>query len=376
MASVTSSETHKARAILAVDTALASIATIALIARLYTRIYITGFVGLDDWWMLLAWILSIAQLGIWILYVHLGNGMHIWNIPPGYYLSLYKVLYAMFVLYTVTLGLIKISILTSYMRIFPLPSYRRLFLGLIVFVAAVMVGGALANLLECLPVSKNWHPSMKGHYVNKWNLQLGLSILSIVTDILILIIPVPLVWRLKLPFHRKIQIISVFGVGIIACAASIYRTTTIPPLSHSLDATYDGFELSICSSIELDLGMVCSSVLGIKPLLPILWSKFSSFFRGLGSKCCCCGNKERMNMGLRDQEAQIQNVNTTNQYTRRDTDQTYTANTKTTLKTNTTEKEGGEKEEEEDLNTLKTSTNDHTVAESTGLESHLSQRGF
>ena len=47
---------NRGPAIIAVDVSLAALASIVVLTRLYTRAFVTKFIGQDDWWMLVAWV--------------------------------------------------------------------------------------------------------------------------------------------------------------------------------------------------------------------------------------------------------------------------------------------------------------------------------
>jgi hypothetical protein len=46
---------------------------------------------------------------------------------------------------------------------------------------------------------------------------------NVATDFLILILPLPICIRLQMPLNKKLRILSVFGIGLFACIASVVR---------------------------------------------------------------------------------------------------------------------------------------------------------
>jgi hypothetical protein len=82
----------------------------------------------------------------------------------------------------------------------------------------------LVTLLQCQPTYAWWarfdpdNPLPKTEYacnINPTKFFYGNAIPTIVTDILMLILPVPYIWNLKLPRQQKMAVIGVFVVGIL-----------------------------------------------------------------------------------------------------------------------------------------------------------------
>ena len=58
--------------------------------------------------------------------------------------------------------------------------------------------------------------------------------LMFVVDIVIITMPIPTIWKLQMPLKNRLVIISLFSLGLIACAASLAR---LPTLSYQKNAT-------------------------------------------------------------------------------------------------------------------------------------------
>lgn len=169
--------------------------------------------------------------------------------------------------YQVTMGSIKISILTLYLRLFPHPTFRRVLYGCIVVIVCLMLSTTAAVIGGCRPVSAIWSLDVHaGKCVPRWTLQLVISILGLVTDVVILLLPLPIILTLSMAKHKKLEVLGIFSIGSLAVVASAIRISTIHFLSTSQDPTWDGYALSVWSAVELNIGMICASLLAIKPL--------------------------------------------------------------------------------------------------------------
>lgn len=102
-------------------------------------------------------------------------------------------------------------------------------------------------LRQCEPRRKLWLPQTPGvcHSYGGRGILSGAG--NVVTDCLILILPLPVLWRLQMPLKKKLRCVSVFGVGVFACIASIVRfvysfhvTSKTDPRAYQLNVNRQG----------------------------------------------------------------------------------------------------------------------------------------
>lgn len=101
-----------------------------------------------------------------------------------------------------------------YYRIFTVPLFRRIVVIFIVFTVAWVIGITIALGLVCTPLRHFWEPSVPGTCVDLVAFTYFTNISNLVTDILIFLLPVPLIWRLQLPFTRRLALVGVFSIGL------------------------------------------------------------------------------------------------------------------------------------------------------------------
>lgn len=131
--------------------------------------------------------------------------------------SFEKVQYSAQLLYYPAAYLTKASILFLIARVFS-PRRRAVFLArlLIVAMALYYIPAFFIKAFRCNPVHLTWEPWIKGHcFTTEYRILLADGIASLVTDILILILPVPLIWQLQASWKSKIKIMLVFAGGIL-----------------------------------------------------------------------------------------------------------------------------------------------------------------
>lgn len=117
--------------------------------------------------------------------------------------------------YFVTMTLPKLAICVLYRRLFP---QRPVFIILCV-TAAILIGTAtgalIADLAACRPFEANWAPAevQATHCLDKEPLFVWSNFPNIVTDAVMLILPLPIVWRLHTSFQLKIALTITFVIG-------------------------------------------------------------------------------------------------------------------------------------------------------------------
>ena len=89
---------------------------------------------------------------------------------------------------------------------------------------------------------------------------------SILTDVLLVVIPLPLFWKLKLPTREKWIVTVLFALGLFASVASIMRIRVLHDVQ-STDATFGAVATLNWSVVEVGTGIVCACVPCLKPLV-------------------------------------------------------------------------------------------------------------
>jgi hypothetical protein len=76
------------------------------------------------------------------------------------------------------------------------------------------VGIVISLLAACRPFSRNIDVTVsEGQCLNKAALYIATGVLNIITDLMVLILPIPMVLGLQMVRSRKIMLILLFSVG-------------------------------------------------------------------------------------------------------------------------------------------------------------------
>ncbi|KAI8241078.1 Satratoxin biosynthesis SC1 cluster protein 4 [Colletotrichum sp. SAR 10_96] len=135
-------------------------------------------------------------------------------------------------------------------------------------IAAVAVYQAMVSLcFACVPLRALWDFSVKGKCFKLLDWWYAGSAINLITDIIIFVMPVPLLRTLAVPLRQKIVLMATFGLGFFTCAISVIRLTTLKSSATSTDPTYNTVVAGIWSITELCCAIICVCIPTLRPLL-------------------------------------------------------------------------------------------------------------
>lgn len=75
--------------------------------------------------------------------------------------------------------------------------------------------GIVAGCFTCIPTEKLWHPELPGGCMNLSKFYYGLQIPNILTDAIILLMPMQIVWSLPISKAQKFGLSGIFVLGLL-----------------------------------------------------------------------------------------------------------------------------------------------------------------
>lgn len=81
--------------------------------------------------------------------------------------------------------------------------------------ALFWVGSLSTTLAFCQPINYNWNKTISGSCGDIEEAELGAAGINMILDIVIVLLPLPLVWKLKMPIRKKIGISVTFALGLM-----------------------------------------------------------------------------------------------------------------------------------------------------------------
>ena len=120
---------------------------------------------------------------------------------------------------------VKTSLIYIFIRLWS--PYRGKVIALYAFLVFIMLYYTIilfVKVFTCNPVRLYWEVNRHdGTCLNRSAIIVTDSVISVITDLAILIFPIVLTWTLHMSVSKKLHVIAILGAGSIAIAFSIYR---------------------------------------------------------------------------------------------------------------------------------------------------------
>ncbi|KAJ9302737.1 hypothetical protein DTO271G3_111 [Paecilomyces variotii] len=280
-------------ALLVVNIVFTSLSFLVVCMRIYTRLRITGSLGLDDATIIVSMLFAIAMaVATSLASAQYGWNRHIWDVPLEWIPTSEKLNMMFQVFFSFASSLTKLSLLWFCRRLLgagikgAFRSFNFYLIAAMFVVAAMCITFVCLTIFQCSPVRAFWdlQPNYPYHCLNGNNDVFAASVVNIFTDLLCTVLPMPLIWRLKLPVRQRMAVISIFGVGIVVNVAGAIRTAFVyKSLIASYDSTWVGWPIFLAAAIEINLGLICASAPALRPLVAHFVPRLFQSTRNLAS---------------------------------------------------------------------------------------------
>ncbi|KAL6234228.1 hypothetical protein BDW75DRAFT_213068 [Aspergillus navahoensis] len=277
--------------VLVVSIVFFSLATIFVALRFVSRICIVRRLALHDYLMFLAWLIDLAFSTTLFYATRQGLGLHDVDIPVAARSALSSANYAFTVLYNPALMAVKSSILVFYLtltkgeKIFRYANYATLFV-----VNAAGLALTFVNIFQCRRVADAFAAtlSVDAHCTDILTLYLSSSPVNIITDLAILVLPNPILTRMRLPRKQKIILVITFSFGFFVAVVDVVRIAYLQEATIDREIAlrqihiqnYGGEDFAwyaslsfMWSVVEVNVSVMCACVPSLKPLVARLVPK-------------------------------------------------------------------------------------------------------
>ncbi|KAK0739394.1 hypothetical protein B0T21DRAFT_436214 [Apiosordaria backusii] len=232
--------------------------------RFYTRgILLQNVLGAEDWFILLALVFAAATCAGMIEHLMIPMARAGW----------YTILW-----YLLSLLLTKLSILLLYLRILSY-QHARYYAYAILFIVLITNGlWTLSTVVTaCLPLAAFWdRTSYPNAYCHPRSFWLGNTGLHIGTDILLYVLPLPVIVNLQVKLRQKMVLYGIFALGFFVCSISAVRLWDLVEQYHRSDFTFDNVSIAYLTCIEINAAIACACCMTLKPLVSKIFPKFFS----------------------------------------------------------------------------------------------------
>ncbi|ORX92397.1 hypothetical protein BCR34DRAFT_258352 [Clohesyomyces aquaticus] len=252
-----------------------------LVRLVYKTVLTMGELGLDDCFVAIALLDGIPSTIINVRGMAAnGLGKDIWTLSFPTITRFIRWFYVLEVLYFSQVSLLKMSMLFFYLRIFPAKPIRRLIWGTVVFNALFGLSFVLIAIFQCQPISyywNSWDAEHSGKCIDINALGWTNASISIALDIWMLAIPLSQLVTLKMAWRKKVGVALMFCVGTFETIVSILRLQSLVHFANSSNPTWDQWDVSNWSTVEINVGIICICM----PAMRVVLVRF--FPRAFGS---------------------------------------------------------------------------------------------
>ncbi|KAI1418753.1 hypothetical protein F5Y12DRAFT_781319 [Xylaria sp. FL1777] len=212
------------------------LSAVSIFLRFYARRISRQTYHADDAWVVVAWVSALVlSILVWTFTALSGINYYSVDVVTGTQYSL-ELIWLSSVLNQVPLATVKISILLFYSRIFPGRKFRTCVWIAITTVTLWAIIFVILVITQVDPVSQSFKLPGGRLIYNAAALGLAQVGTSIALDILVLLFPVPMIYRLKMAPWKKLSVALIFWLGAFCVVAA---TTRLVLLDQSIQAVLE-----------------------------------------------------------------------------------------------------------------------------------------
>ena len=79
---------------------------------------------------------------------------------------------------------------------------------------------ALVAAFQCVPVDEAWEIALTTNCLSQTSMLEGQAIFNLISDVTIILLPMPIIWSLHMQLRRRILLLGVFTVGFVYVRAT------------------------------------------------------------------------------------------------------------------------------------------------------------
>ncbi|EME40750.1 hypothetical protein DOTSEDRAFT_55874 [Dothistroma septosporum NZE10] len=228
-------------------------------------------IGYDDLATMLGSLFAFGQSLAVFIAIDRGLGQHLDTLDAKKARDATNAIYASDVLSVVALTGSKLAVSLLLMR---LSTYKRHINAARVITAVICVWGLIATVITALEIKR-----ARADVRSAW---IGLGALSIVLEVALFVLPIFLVWNLKMRLSAKITVVVGFAFRIPASALALARVLAVAKMLSAeeeigfIDYTWDYINPTIFTTIEMHYSLMAATI----PCMHLFLRQFSTGYLG------------------------------------------------------------------------------------------------
>ncbi|KAK6219649.1 integral membrane family protein [Colletotrichum tabaci] len=173
--------------------------------------------------------------------------------------------------YVLDMLFIKLSIGFFLLRLSNSKLYNWIIYVSLAVVAVWSVAIFFWNIFQCSPIEAQWDYAIPDSKCVSPDAVVAaaysISVMTILSDWLYALLPIPMIWSVKMTKQAKATVIVILGLGIFASIATLIRLKFLADLSDLTDILFMGTDAMVWTLIEPGAAIVASSLVTVRPLL-------------------------------------------------------------------------------------------------------------
>ncbi|KUJ18478.1 uncharacterized protein LY89DRAFT_780548 [Mollisia scopiformis] len=263
-----------------------SLAVIAVALRFYVRKFVTRALGWDDWLMLFAVVLQVANQALVTVSFHYGLGKHDTSLKkPDQMIAVLKWNWIASLPGMIVSILARISIAILLIRLFGVYEWFKRFLIVFTILQTTVCTLIIPfTWLQDNPVQGLW--DVYDRQVKHWDPRIVLYMeyfgqsLYTFSDLTYVLFPVIIIWNLNMPVRQKIGLMLLMAASLFTMSMSIMKVMVAQGSSHfSPDVEYNASLGVLWSGME----QTCVIIMGCVPPLRAITKLDFTGLRGISS---------------------------------------------------------------------------------------------
>ncbi|KAI2636234.1 hypothetical protein GGS26DRAFT_588837 [Hypomontagnella submonticulosa] len=265
-------ETSKQRAIVACGIVFSLLAVAVVGLRVLARRKANRLLDMSDYLIIASCFFTVIYQGVAIASVLAGGvGYHVEEIRtrfgveagPTVFLQQQVVIQ---ILWAISLGLCRFSILNLSTKIFVVQSFVVIARATYALVVVWAITATLSAFLMCRPFAYTWDKTIEGGKCGDPMISWVVTgVLNMVSDLIILTLPMPYLFRLEMPLVKRLILIAVFGILVLPTIVSITRIAAMSTIDFD-DITWTVPHTILLSALEPCLAVTLGCVIILRPL--------------------------------------------------------------------------------------------------------------
>lgn len=255
--------------ILALTWTLTAISLVFLALRIYCKSFLKGVaLWWDDYVLVASWITLLVATALATRLVLLGFGKHNWDFPQKNLQEYMLVTLVEATILACSIVWSKTGFAITLLRI--TEGWVRIAVWVIIAtINIISIVGVLVSWVRCTPLVKAWDLSVPRDQGSCWpfkpllNVYSFAAVFSGVMDVVLALLPWPIIWKLQMKRQEKIGVAVAMSMGIFAGTTAFVKAAKIQIID--LEDLYSGVEGTLWGYIEGSFTITAASI----PLLRV-----------------------------------------------------------------------------------------------------------